>query len=497
MQVVSLTSMPILSAVAVRATRANVWDLLVVKPQGDLVLLTHGLREIQVQLRRPHEQPKLEKADMDLDISNPVDLEGHGVVVAAQDAHWGTTTVVYSDGWKSQVTFDICPQDKLVVECFQLLALTLPTEITFELHCLFLEKWSSLHWSTSQNVEFSCFSGALYQVLGFATEEIPKAADVWSLLATTTSHLRFSEDPVLKHLKTPPTIPVARPMHAALPPHPLLAPLLYGLHTLAEHLRLSISRQQDLLKFAPVVCRVAVAVRPEWADYWKRLVPDALSVWPSSITSRQFRPLSIWYLLTSTLVPDNLDDRIPVWPPDLSAILYGRVSTPDWKVPWHDVHHIVTRFSISPSFEYGVVDPLHELHELSLLYNSLSDGKVSECQKRAENVVYKMVTQHPGRELTSDLPLGIAAPLREAVRTCQLAPPGNWPLDAYRAIGRNDLAASATQNPDLLTTDGYKTRKEFIVSWNAIFSTISLTNLHRIHLNVAKRLAKSYPMLEH
>lgn len=162
--------------------------------------------------------------------------------------------------------------------------------------------------------------------------------------------------------------------------------------------------------------------------------------------------------------PEYLDDRIPVWPPDISAILYGRVSTTDWNAPWHDVQHIVTRFSITPSLEYGVCDPLHELHKLSLLYNTLSDGKVTDSQKRAENVVHQMVTQSGGAAAWTELPLGIAAPLREAARTCQLAPPGNWPLDAYRLIGRNDLATSATVNPDAFISKGYKSKKEYIVS---------------------------------
>ena len=78
-------------------------------------------------------------------------------------------------------------------------------------------------------------------------------------------------------------------------------------------------------------------------------------------------------------------------------------------------------------------------------------------------MIYKMITQNTA-DLLHLLPLGISAPLREAARTCQLAPPGNWPLDAYRAIGRNDLAASATENPDMLYSDGYRSRKEFIVS---------------------------------
>lgn len=186
-----------------------------------------------------------------------------------------------------------------------------------------------------------------------------------------------------------------------------------------------------------------------------------------------------------------MDDRVPVWPTDLSAILYGQVSTPDWKAPWHDVQHIVTRFEITPSLEYGVCDPLHDLHQLSLLYNTLSDGKITDCQDRAEKVVLQMVTQNGGQDVSSSLPLGIAAPLREATRTCQLAPPGNWPLEAYKAIGRNDLAASANQDEDIVVYEGYKSKKEFIVRLLSLVNDLQiLIDLLRIPLSLEKALAK-------
>ncbi|KDR78406.1 hypothetical protein GALMADRAFT_224779 [Galerina marginata CBS 339.88] len=443
MEVTPMTEIPALSATSLRATRGNVWDLLVVKPFGQLVIFTHGLCEIPVEIQQQKYNTPKDGHNMDVDTSG-IDPSNHGQIIFAQDSQWGTTTLVHEDGWKSRVTFDIFPQDKLVIEAFQLLALIMPNDITFNIHRLFLEKWSALAWSTAENVEFECFSTSLYTVFRLEFEETPIHSDPWFRLAASTSHDHFAEDPALKLLRTPPSMPAPRPLYKTEPPHPLLAPLLYGVHTLAEHLRLQIPRQHDLLKFAPIVCRIAVSVRPEWADYWKRLIPNVMSSWPSPLASHS----------------EYLDDRIPVWPPDLSAILYGRVSTPDWKVPWHDVQHIVSRFSITPSLEYGVCDPLHELHELSLLYNTLSDGKTTDSQKRAENVIYQMVNQNGGKDVSSSLPLGIAAPLRESARTCQLAPPVNWPLEAYRAIGRNDLAASATQNPDVFINDGYKSRKE-------------------------------------
>lgn len=167
-------------------------------------------------------------------------------------------------------------------------------------------------------------------------------------------------------------------------------------------------------------------------------------------------------------VIELLDDRIPVWPPDISAILYGRISNPDWKVPWHDTHNLTIRFEITPSFAYGRLEPLTYLRQLTALYKCLADNKVEESQKRAENAIHLMVTSNMGLEFLNNLPLGIAAPLREAARTCQLSPPGDWPLAAYRAIGRNDLAACASDAPDMLFSDGYRPVKDFIVSSPAV-----------------------------
>lgn len=271
-QVTPLAEMHCLSAVAVRATRANVWDLLVIKPLGELGLLVQDLRQLPVQVYSSREPPTAGAGH-----------HGHGIILSVDDAFWGNVTIRYEDGCKSQITFDIFPQDKIVTECFQLLALTLPADVTFEIRRVFLDKWCERGWSTTQNLEFNCFSSALLEVFGLEVEAIVIEKDPWLRLGRSSSHLRFVEDRVLRSLKTPPSVTVPRPLRNKS--NPMIAPLLYGLHTLAEHLRLSISRQQDLLKFVPLVCRIAVAVRPEWADYWKRLVPNATTFWPSSIAT--------------------------------------------------------------------------------------------------------------------------------------------------------------------------------------------------------------------
>ena len=277
---------PACAATSLRATRKNVWDLLVVKPLGELSLLTHGLCDLPITVRHASE---LDNNEMDLDQSLFSEPEDHGIIVSVQEAQWGTTVLTYKDGWESRITLDIYAQDVLVAECFQLLALIIPADVSFALHRAFLENWSAQWWSTAENVEFKCFSSALYAVFGLDAEDILVPSNPWLQLAQSSSHTRFREDPALRFLRTPPSLPSPRPVRTVLKsPNPLLSPLLYGLHMLGEHLRLLVHRHSDLLRFVPVLCQIALAIRPEWADYWKRLVPDAISAWPSPVTSGMF-----------------------------------------------------------------------------------------------------------------------------------------------------------------------------------------------------------------
>ena len=54
MVVDSHSLIPAISIAPVRALRANISDLLVVKPDNSLLLLTHGLHEIPLSLRNPN-----------------------------------------------------------------------------------------------------------------------------------------------------------------------------------------------------------------------------------------------------------------------------------------------------------------------------------------------------------------------------------------------------------------------------------------------------------
>ncbi|KAG6898030.1 hypothetical protein C0992_007026 [Termitomyces sp. T32_za158] len=447
---IPLTNIPAVSVASLRATRNNVWDLLVVKPDHQLAILTHGLQELPIRLSCPQKSPAdVGDNDMQVDSNFPSSVD-HGPIVAVHSGHFSTIEVTFQDGWKERATIDLVPHDLLVSQCMQVLSLTLPSDYMFALHTMFLQRWSESGRPTANDADFAHFSDTFFScfLLPYGAGAGPVDEKPWSMLGFSPSHDRFIDDPALRGLAMPPK---ALPKDPAISlaekrkPHSLMGPALWALHTLGENLRLMIDQYQSLIRLVPLICGLARAVRPEWIDYWKRLCPDAAPSWPSPTTTEiRF-----------------VDDRLPVWPPDISAILYGRISNPEWQVPW-DTQEVAVRFGIAPAYTYGQLDPLLALQCLTSIYKCLADKNVPQTEKRAENAMFFMVSANVKPEFLSRLPIGIAAPLREAARTCQLAPPGDWPLAAYRAIGRNDLAASADEAPDLLFSDGYKHVREFI-----------------------------------
>jgi anaphase-promoting complex subunit 1 len=51
------------------------------------------------------------------------------------------------------------------------------------------------------------------------------------------------------------------------------------LHSLAEEIKVTIDHHRGLFRLVPVICQIAHVIRPEWADYWKRFCPDAVTDW--------------------------------------------------------------------------------------------------------------------------------------------------------------------------------------------------------------------------
>ncbi|KAK2466609.1 hypothetical protein APHAL10511_000867 [Amanita phalloides] len=435
LKVRSLGERAAVSATSLRATRLQAWDLLVLKPDGGLTLFTHGMREVPLRIQENKRKP-------------PGAVIEHGRITSVHCTAISSIIATYEDGYRARTTINLIPSDVLTSSCLQIMAMTLPADISFHLHRSFLERWWSRGLSTSSHVQFACWVTALYDMLNLKGKSRSVPDDPWQRLGWSRTHRRYRDDIALQQLELPPSSPVQIPILNASKPHPISSVVLYALHILAENFRLLVHHYDFVVRIAPVICRIALIIRPEWADYWKRLVPDATASWPSPVTT----------------VVEHLEDRIAVWPPDLSAILFGRINSPDWQFPWPDAGDLAKGLGIAPSFAFGRADPLSTMHELTDIYSILGDNKALTTQSRSEQAVSKLVKSTAGPEFLNRIPFGIAAPIREAARTCQLAPPANWPLEAYLAIGRNDLAASASEAPD---NEGYHPIKDFITPFTA------------------------------
>lgn len=446
-----------ISVASVRATREAIRDLLIVIPDGSLGILTHGLQWLPLVLVRPSEDNPHAAFDYNVPQQRPPKPQQppSNRVVAVLEVVDSSGTLLFADKSKARVTIDLMPRDLLTRQCLWMLAMAVPSPVFFALHAMYLDKWSRRGREASVDASFSAFSEALFEL--FRKDPLDKASDtanasdvpsdVWQALSKTASSSRFREDSVLRKLQLPPAVRAAAPPRLADKSNLFLGQILVALHHVAEDMRLMVHRYHELLRLVPVLYQIAVTVRPEWADYWKRLCPTAIETWPSP----------------SETLMDYVTDRLPVWPPDASAILYGRINNPDWNAVLIDSHHIAhAPGSDSPSFAFGSSEPLTLMRQLTEVYKCLTDSKVAEGRKRAENALNAMVKAQIGLDVIQLLPLGVAAPLREACRTCQLAPSGDWPIFAYNLIGRNDLAEVMSHSAGIVHSRGYRPARDFV-----------------------------------
>lgn len=170
---------------------------------------------------------------------------------------------------------------------------------------------------------------------------------------------------------------------------------------------------------------------------------------------------------------EHIDDRLPALPPDMLAGLYARISTTEHNLAVDDLR-IGPKYNQIPGYALGRVDAYPNIHELNGYYAPLGNPNIKESRRRAEAAVLHMVKGHRGLDYLSLLSVGVAAPLREAARTCQLGPPAVWPINAYELVGRNDLTEGALVNGDLIFDDGYRSVKEHIVRLLADIERISI-----------------------
>ena len=151
-------------------------------------------------------------------------------------------------------------------------------------------------------------------------------------------------------------------------------------------------------------------------------------------------------------------------------------------------YRIAAQHKIPPSLEYGRVEPLFRLLQTTQPYSTLGDPKITDTRARAEIVIQLMVRHKIGPDLLRHIPLGISSPLREAIRTGQLSPSGEWPIGAYQLIGRDDLAEGVGSSAEHMNNGGYKTVKEWLVRYFTYILVGYFVNMTRTRIEKAWRM---------
>ncbi|KAF4586487.1 Anaphase-promoting complex subunit 1 [Pleurotus pulmonarius] len=461
------------SIAAIRATRESIMDLLVVDIGGKIELYSHSDPRLFFMVLRHRDGNGRDYITGAKKIKD----------VAHSTALLDIADVTCTSGiGEVRACFDFVPKDELTASCLRVLSMVLPDPTITDLHRQFFSKWLMSEWTrhtldappTVTRLgadEFGSLASSLYEVLrvtgvetGTMNAEAGGDTNDWNRMSSSPSYGRFAEDPVMKYLKKPRQLEDSAKRAGAQNPRfkddapvnacAYVTPALYGLHLLAMDLRLSVKSYSDVLRLCPVICTLASIVRPEWVDFWATLCPTSVQIGERDVN-----------------VDDEkyFDNRIPAWPPDGSAILFGKLTDASWVAPLHDVESVAREILRgTPSYAYGAIDPLVHLPHLYQVYRNLGDKSKPSAQNRAADAISYLVDRgiikddgDGNGEWFRWLPMGIMGPIQEAARMCQVAPPTNWSAAAYSFIGRNDLAARAVNAPDPLVNDGYKSVKDF------------------------------------
>jgi len=287
MKVELLQDMQATSVAPVRSTRPTIKDLLLVKPDGSLATLTHGIRQISIQPRIGNTKRTPPEMEVDSGPQSTTNLK----VVRVEERTESCPTFVMDSGENMYGSLVFSSPDILVHRCFEVLAMALSSELAFAIRLEFLHLWHEQGLFTIGNTVLVCFRRALFKVLRINESDPEPIILGWDNLSQSPLFDDLSEDVSLLGLAHPPSVQKHAPTDFhIIKPHPLAGAALNALHHLAEDMRINLGQQILVLRIAPIICTMALVIRPEWADYWKRLCPDITLTLPSSLRRQYFPP---------------------------------------------------------------------------------------------------------------------------------------------------------------------------------------------------------------
>ncbi|GJJ10443.1 hypothetical protein Clacol_004669 [Clathrus columnatus] len=368
-------------------------------------------------------------------VDEPSDVLMHSIhsfidkerIVGVSEPLHNSVTIHFEDGTTTRSKIEYIHRDELTKTCFVALSFALTTQRAFDLHLSWLHKVSALNGLAENDEEWECFVDAVCDLLKVESPNHRKAnvatfSTAWEALAYSTSNARFENDRVLELLDLP-----FMPSQQSTGPPPLPAedidPCLLALHLLAEGYKLKTDAVHAFLpRLARLLIALARTIRPEWADYWARVFPENLQGWADPKRETEY------------------PTRLRPQPPDIYLYLFSRLIEPHSKAGWTMLIHIGQMYQFEPALQYGRTDPLQDIYRFFNVWECFTDLTVSTARKRAENAMQTMVRLGITNDDLDNMPPGLAQPIREALRTCQTLPSGDWSATAYNLILRPDFA---------------------------------------------------------
>lgn len=196
-----------------------------------------------------------------------------------------------------------------------------------------------------------------------------------------------------------------------------LKSIVQVLHLLAQDSRLNVlKRESHLESFAQLIVRLSSVLGAQaLADYWIRLVPDAITSLGTAAASNEgmkdFNGFDVYDLLYSMFSKDFSSHSLSSLLPSMNSIHLEDTS----------LNLTIPRIK-------------------SLLYVFSKFSPSSDNLSIAQRVTEALVKTKIGSSEIELLPLAVSIPIKEALRSCQLNPPNKWSVEAYRLADRPELA---------------------------------------------------------
>lgn len=274
---------PAISVVKVKSLREQSHDLLVLRPDRSLVLLS-GTQVYPIDIiRSTSTQPN--SLQIVLAGDRPIDQRGGQIMKAeieglAQRAGSMVEMQTVFDGIH-EMSFDFIPRNQLTKDILAALRYALPPHDFSSLQRRRLQLWLSENMPSGLREEVDCLWTALFELIGCDSPSLSGRSEAlkrqgFEGAAYSFSSRRFADDAVLAHFRIPhPTLQAQNSTRDSS----LAAQVLLSLHLLSQSLRIDIMRHPELEHILGVVFRLSKDLAPGWADYWSRIFPDILEAW--------------------------------------------------------------------------------------------------------------------------------------------------------------------------------------------------------------------------